>query len=249
MSAAPSEVARPLRIRDAAVLLVVDTSGPAPCVLMGRRHGSMAFMANKVVFPGGRVDAADHRLAVPLPLNRATEAALERRTGKNPSATLAKALALAAIREAAEEAGALLAHAPVSPAAAGISPIRSRSPLWSPLLRAGHVPAVDRVHFFGRAITPPGRSRRFDTRFFLADAANLATDADASADGELGGVSWISFADARSTDLVRITRIMLDEAERRLPDLQNGDITGDLPFYYCRHGRHLQDWIYAGGGK
>ena len=39
-----------LRPRDAATLILVKREGE-PRVLMGKRHGGMAFMANKFVFP------------------------------------------------------------------------------------------------------------------------------------------------------------------------------------------------------
>ena len=49
---------------DAATLVLVRRDADGPRVLMGQRHGNMAFMANKYVFPGGRVDPCDGRLRV-----------------------------------------------------------------------------------------------------------------------------------------------------------------------------------------
>ena len=43
-----------LKPRDAATLIVIDRSGPAPKVLLGKRHAGLKFMAGKFVFPGGR---------------------------------------------------------------------------------------------------------------------------------------------------------------------------------------------------
>ncbi|VAW16608.1 hypothetical protein MNBD_ALPHA09-1133 [hydrothermal vent metagenome] len=235
-------------IRDAAVLVVIDTGrrgtghDGAPRVLMGRRHGAMAFMANKVVFPGGRVEAADHRLALPVSLSPRTEAALGHGLSRRAPLTLPRALALAAIRETAEEAGALLAHAPEC----GTGCKTTRSASWRPLLAGGHVPAIDRLHYFARAITPPGRARRFDTRFFLADASHLAANAGPAADGELNDVGWIGFDAARATDLAPITRTVLDEAQARLSELAKGRMVRPLPFFDNRHGRIKRDWIPAG---
>ncbi|MGB8186236.1 MAG: NUDIX hydrolase, partial [Pseudolabrys sp.] len=38
--------------RDAATLMLIDRSGPAPRVLLGRRHAGHKFMPGKFVFPG-----------------------------------------------------------------------------------------------------------------------------------------------------------------------------------------------------
>ena len=40
-----------LRPKDAATLVIVRHESDGPRVLMGQRHGNMAFMANKYVFP------------------------------------------------------------------------------------------------------------------------------------------------------------------------------------------------------
>src|SRR6185312_7049524 len=53
-----------LRPKDAATLIRVKRDGGTPRVLMGCRSAGMAFMANKYVFPGGRMDPGDQRIAV-----------------------------------------------------------------------------------------------------------------------------------------------------------------------------------------
>ncbi len=53
-----------LKPRDAATLIVVDRSGPAPKVLLGRRHAGLKFMAGKFVFPGGRMEPGDRKMPV-----------------------------------------------------------------------------------------------------------------------------------------------------------------------------------------
>jgi len=232
-------------IRNAAVLVLIDTSGNAPRVLMGRRHGGMKFMANKVVFPGGRVETADHRLTLPVELAPQTQKALGFGLIRRAAKTLPRALALAAIRETAEEAGLLLAHGGKTDIAPGA--VRTRAAGWRPHLRDGQVPAIDQLHYFARAITPPGRTRRFDTRFFLANSRHLAVmanDADkVLTDGELGEVGWRSFSAARATEMAPITRTILDEAEARLEELERRRLTRPLPFFYARHGRFIKDWI------
>ncbi|WP_344844842.1 NUDIX hydrolase [Celeribacter arenosi] len=71
------------------------------------------------------------------------------------------------------------------------------------------------LSFVFRAVTPPGRPRRFDARFFLADAAHLETDPDdfSRAEDELSHLQWLSPLEARAFDLPFVTRIVLAEIE------------------------------------
>jgi len=69
-----------------------------------------------------------------------------------------------------------------------------------------------------RAITPPNRTRRFDARFFMADAGTIAGALDATHHEELLTPSWLTLAEARALDLPAITRRVLDEVELRLDD-------------------------------
>lgn len=75
-------------------------------------------------------------------------------------------------------------------------------------LRPGAAPL-----FFFRAITPPGRPRRFDARFFLIDAAELAGDPDdfSRACDELSHLHWVPLSEARALDLPFITEVVLAE--------------------------------------
>jgi 8-oxo-dGTP pyrophosphatase MutT (NUDIX family) len=235
---APDRAAPRQPVRNASVLLVVDRSGPAPRVLMGRRHRGLAFMADKVVFPGGRVEPADHRLAVAPPLRPEVETALRQIVPKRAPASLARALVLAAIRETAEETGALLGRRDTA--------ARAVAGPWGGLLAGGLMPAADRVHFIARATTPPGRSRRFDTRFFHADAAELVAGEVNDDAGELQGVAWLTFDEARATDLPGITRVILGVAEARLEQIDDGPLAGPIPFFLTRRGRRERLWIANG---
>ena len=53
----------PLRPRDAATLMLLDRRGDEIRVLMGKRHAKHVFMPGKFVFPGGRTDPDDSRIA------------------------------------------------------------------------------------------------------------------------------------------------------------------------------------------
>jgi 8-oxo-dGTP pyrophosphatase MutT (NUDIX family) len=80
-----------------------------------------------------------------------------------------------------------------------------------------------------RAITPPGRSRRFDARFFLANAEDLLTDPDdlSRGSGELSHLHWIGLAEARALDLPFITEVVLAE----VTNLLSGGVQPGVPFF------------------
>src|ERR1044072_799877 len=95
------------RPKDAATLILIDRSGDKPKVLVGKRHDKVVFMPGKYVFPGGRVDKADNRIPVAAPISAELEANLQKGSPKTPLPR-ARALAIAAIREACEETGLCL---------------------------------------------------------------------------------------------------------------------------------------------
>ena len=132
---------------------------------MGQRGGGAAFMPEKFVFPGGAVDAEDARFAGAAPLSPRPPAGSP--SGRR-AALVARALPLAAVRELWEETGLMLGR-PEAGAAAATVPRG-----WRGFFAAGLVPHTAALAFVFRAVTPPGRPRRFDARFFLAEAAELA---------------------------------------------------------------------------
>ena len=97
-----------VRARHAASLIVLRIENGEPHMLMGLRGASHRFMPNRLVFPGGRVDAADLKLPNAIPLSPCTEAALH----KNANPRLARGLAAAAARELQEETGLSLGTPP-----------------------------------------------------------------------------------------------------------------------------------------
>lgn len=195
-------------IRDAATVILVRDPGRAPSVLMGQRGARAAFMPSKFVFPGGAVDPGDADIALTPPLAEGCATRLAE-AGGGPGAA---ALAAAAIRELWEETGLILG-------APGAWP--DPPPDWTGFAGTGHRPSADGLSFVFRAITPPGRPRRFDARFFLADAARLMGDPDdfSRASEELSHLHWVPLAEARAIDLPFITEVVLAEVAARLPDL------------------------------
>lgn len=87
------------------------------------------------------------------------------------------------------------------------------------------------LRFVFRAITPPGRSRRFDARFFLLSADDLLGDPDdfSAAEDELSHLHWIDLAQARTLDLPFITEVVLSEITALCADPQAQ--SAGVPFF------------------
>ena len=96
-------------------------------MLVGKRHDKVVFMPGKYVFPGGRVDKADNRVPVAAPITKELEANLLKGSPKI-APSRARALAVAAIREACEETGLCLGRKVDKPVPSSTAP-GSRSPM------------------------------------------------------------------------------------------------------------------------
>jgi len=193
----------------ATVVLIRDAGGALPRVLMGQRGASAAFMPNKFVFPGGAVDPGD----ADVPVLAAAAEPDHSRLGEDAGGLAPASLFAAAIRELWEETGQILGTKGDWP-----GPV---PPDWQSFAATGHLPSAEGLSFIFRAVTPPGRPRRFDARFFLADAAALATDPDdfSRASEELAHLQWVPLAQLRAFDLPFITQVVLAEIAGRLPSL------------------------------
>lgn len=173
-------------------------------VMMGQRSKGHVFMPDKWVFPGGRVDPADARAPASAELTPETEALL--RAGglvRRPP----RAFAQAAVRETHEEAGLMLGDE--------------------------HGPDLSKLSFVARAITPPYRPRRFDARFFLADAEAVLAHDEPQAGEELLDTKWFPIDQALALDLPSITRFVLKEVAARLAGAHVAP-----PFLRFSHGKH-----------
>src|ERR1700679_1021460 len=90
----------PVTPRPAASLVVLRQDN-GPEVLMGMRGAKHRFMPNRLVYPGGAVDEADHTPPHATPLRPD----VLRRLEKSADPSLARALGIAAARELFEETG------------------------------------------------------------------------------------------------------------------------------------------------
>jgi 8-oxo-dGTP pyrophosphatase MutT (NUDIX family) len=223
-----------LRPRDAATLIIVDREGPEPKVLMGRRHDGHKFMPGKFVFPGGRVEPEDRRMAAAGALDPWVEEKLNVHVPR-PSPAFARAVALAAIRETFEETGLAIGVADYG------APENPPPGVWRRFAEAGVYPTLDGIDFVARAITPPGRVRRFDARFLTVDASAIATRVEGVVhpEAELVELVWTPLVKARELDLPTITRLALDDLTAALDC--GLDRRRPRPFYRELRGKRLRE--------
>lgn len=237
-----TKATRPLRPRDAASIVIIDRSSRPPRVLMGKRRPDQIFLPNKFVFPGGRVDRIDSAMPSADDLHPRQIEALSLRTPARNGQVRARAFALAAIRELFEETGLVLGK---KRAAAATAP-RPVPLAWRPFAETGFMPRLAPLRFFARAITPPDRPRRYDTRFFAADAAVIAHRTGVL-DDELSEIGWYSLNDIRGLDVASITRHIVEDIARLLDEgrVENPG-AHDVPFYRHVKGRFSRMLLHAG---
>lgn len=217
-------------IRPAATVIIARDAGSGDSleIFMLRRTQKAAFAGGMYVFPGGKVEPDDHLHALDRWRAGPTEA----------QATQLAALGnewrgfwIAAIRETFEESGLLLAYDSEGELVTWDEPARAeRFHGYRDQLHRGELDlqtlcqreqlrlACDHVHFFNRWVTPLGRPRRFDTRFFIAEAP--AGQEGLHDTHETVHSTWISPAEALERyaaddfGLMRVTAQQLKDLER-----------------------------------
>ena len=217
-----------LKPRDAASLILFRRGSRGPEVLMGQRNAGHAFMPNRYVFPGGRVDPTDHRVPVASPLDEATADRLVRSCR---SASRAHAHAITAIRETYEETGLMVGRP--SPLAEKLDERH-----WAGFRAAGLAPALDRLAYAFRAVTPPHYPRRFDARFFLVEMDD-GIAGELGGNGELEHLAWLPIDDALALPLATPTHLALIEI---MPWIELGRAkasTRPVPYLFTRQRRHV----------
>lgn len=218
VSEAPDKERDPVvRPRDAASLILLRGQGKDTEVLAGRRPQHVKFMPGVHVFPGGAIDPPD----------RATWSVESGTDALGPK--LARC-ARAALRETWEEAGVVVGRR--------LTPSRLLPPATRPVERAylshGVVAAMDLLTYVGRAITPSHSHRRFNTRFFLSDGANVF--GEPAATEELEDVRWYPIGRHPLESFRDVTRFMLARALA----LRSGTATGEAPlFYWAKNARRI----------
>ena len=159
------------------------------------------------VFPGGKVDREDgddDMMARIDSVDHALHGALS-----DPALEIRAAAAcyVAAGRETFEEAGLLLAKP---------APKRSAMGPWRDFVAQGVQADLDALDYVARAVTPPMVPKRFDARFFMAEADRLVSLERQADCGELDEIAWVDIDEALKLDLPSVTRFVVREVEQRL---------------------------------
>lgn len=235
------QTATNLRPKNSATLIILRRNGNSTEMLMGKRHARHTFMPNLYVFPGGVVDAADSRLKLP-PNDNTNISGLNQNLllhdMKGPkTASRARALVLAAIRETFEETGYIV----------GIKNNqlqRTKSNSWQKFFNTGYLPNCETCKYIGRAITPPNSVRRYDTRFFALWADDLADGLNRHGTGtdELEKLIWVPINGIQDINTPSITKIMTLELNLQIKNQSFLDTT-PVPFYQFKHNKMKRDEI------
>ncbi len=171
--------------RPAATLILVRDASAGMEVFMIRRTQSAVFMGGAHVFPGGGVDASDASAELAAHCEGLEDVEASRLLGVERGGL---AYWTAALRECFEEAGLLLAH-DADGCYADLNDTRHTQAFeqWRESVRAGRATLADlcrehrlrlaagRLVYYSHWITQPGRARRYDTRFFVAEAPAAQT--------------------------------------------------------------------------
>jgi 8-oxo-dGTP pyrophosphatase MutT (NUDIX family) len=208
--------------RPAATIMLLRDGPDGIEVFMVVRHHAVAFAGGALVFPGGRVEEADHVLA----------ARSEDCPNLDGLDIDAMAFRVAAIRETFEECGVLLARPRGEKDLIDAATLKRLEDQHRGALNAGSIgfdavlgseellPAPDLLVHFAHWITPSHQPKRYDTHFFLAEApvAHLAvhdgweavesiwiTPSQALADTEAGKYKLV-FATAKNLEKVGCSR-------------------------------------------
>ena len=215
-------------IRDAATVILLRKKKDSTYVLMGQRGNKAVFMPSKYVFPGGAVDEDDSKVKLFKSIDGKGIDLLHQYSKKK----IAKELCVAAIRELWEEAGLRLC--------AKVDDVGTISPGWEDFCNSTFLPDASNLEYVFRAITPPGRPRRFDARFFICRAENVHGNLDdfSSASTELSHLHWIDINEVKSLNLPFITEVVLNEVKEIIKD---GPNKKGVPFF--KHGAS-SDFIF-----
>jgi len=189
------------RPKDAATIIIYRKNNDRTEILMGERSGKHSFMPNTYVFPGGRVDAADSRI---IPAKELREDVSQRLVRGGCSQARARALAVAAIRETFEETGLRIS---ASHDRARISKVQ----VWNEFGTETCGPDLSELDYIARAVTPPMRKKRFNTRFFVYDGTNIAGNLGGT--GELLDMKWVTISEAMDLNIPQITEYILNQVQ------------------------------------
>lgn len=184
-------MSRPL---DAASLLIYRKKGNDTEMLMGQRRSKARFAPGMFVFPGGIHERADAKIGARID---GVKSSLQQNLN---------GLACTAIRETFEETGLMLGTS----GELGTSENES----WQSIAGMRLVPALQHLHYLGRAITPTVSKHRYHARFFVTEEKHLSGKLEEN--GELLNLDWHPLACAIQLPMFDVTEFMLEEFGRFL---------------------------------
>ncbi len=189
-----------VQIRPAATVMLIDDR-PDLQLFMMERHANTIFAGGMWVFPGGSVDATDNSAEFQAISIHRSDAQASKLMGIDAGGL---AYYIAAIREAFEEAGILLAlkKDTLEPLDLSSPDVKKRFQQHRDDINDSNRNFIEiikdenlimdagEIHYIARWITPPGPPRRFDARFFVACVPDKQTPIHD--DGELVHSKWFS---------------------------------------------------------
>jgi 8-oxo-dGTP pyrophosphatase MutT (NUDIX family) len=194
-----------IRAKHAASLIVWRIDNGEAHMLMGMRGSKHRFMPNRLVFPGGRVDAADMKAPCATAISPHTEAMLR----KNANPRLARGLAAAAARELQEETGLSLGTPPRLDVLHYLA--RAVTPPGAPIRFNARFFAVAAEHVSG---TGGGDGELESLRFYAMSEA-LGYDLASPTRKVLGRLDlWLAMTEAERIAETRMPVLIRDEGWR-----------------------------------
>ena len=188
--------------RNAASLVLLKNTAKSTKVLLGKRSDKTRFMPGAWVFPGGVLDKNDFKTHKYTQLKQK----IVSRLAVSNNINTANALALAAVRETAEETGLFLGQYRKNIIYKnnmehdnGIKTMQNNN----------LVPDLTKLSYLGRAITPTFSPIRFHARFFLSDAKYLKGKIRTTK--ELVEIDWIPLKKALKLPMADVTEFMIEE--------------------------------------
>jgi 8-oxo-dGTP pyrophosphatase MutT (NUDIX family) len=197
-------LARPAVAREAASVILARDASAGLEVLLLQRHPDSRFSPGAFAFPGGRVETADAAPGVEARCRGLGRTEAARQMPDVRPEERAIGFWVAALREAFEESGVLLAYGPdgglvnsrtLDTVRAHRARCREDSSAFARLLRDFDLRlATDRAAYWAHWITPEERPVRYDTRFLVAAAGPTQV---VEPDGfEVVSARWIAPEDA-----------------------------------------------------
>ena len=223
---------KPIKPKDASTLIIIKNDKKNTYVLMGQRSMKSKFMPGVYVFPGGVLERKDYLTKNIFNPNIAPH----RHKLKTRNESHAIAIFYAAIRETFEETGLYLSQKAQHP----INPIFLEGIYRENLNKYSLIPDINKLIFFGRAITPSFLKRRYHARFFLSLFENF--NGDLKDNGELENLSWINIYEAKNKNIADVTEFMIDQVISLKGNLRLFDNKFSYPMFTWRNKKRWIKW-------